>query len=98
MVGWHHQLNEHELEQTLKDDEGQGDMTCFSPWGHKELDTTWQLSKNHNNTNTYLLERFRDSFLHIFATFLLLRFINCINILFNPVYHYIENIVLGIFA
>ena len=24
MVGWHHQLNGHELEQTLGDSEGQG--------------------------------------------------------------------------
>ena len=24
MVGWHHQLNEHEFEQTLRDGEGQG--------------------------------------------------------------------------
>ena len=24
MVGWHHQLNGHELEQTLRDAEGQG--------------------------------------------------------------------------
>ena len=24
MIGWHHRLNGHELEQTLGDDEGQG--------------------------------------------------------------------------
>ena len=26
MVGWHHQLNGHELEQTLGDSEGQGSL------------------------------------------------------------------------
>ena len=26
MVGWHHQLNEHEFEQTLGDSEGQGSL------------------------------------------------------------------------
>ena len=26
MVGWHHQLNGHEFEQTLGDDEGQGSL------------------------------------------------------------------------
>ena len=36
MVGWHHQLNGHEFEQTLGDDEGQGSLACCSPWGHKE--------------------------------------------------------------
>ena len=36
MVGWHHQLNGHELEQTLGDGEGQGILVCCSPWGHKE--------------------------------------------------------------
>ena len=38
MVGWHHQLNGHEFEQTLGDDEGQGSLLvllllllrCFS--------------------------------------------------------------------
>ena len=30
MVGWHHQLNRHEFEQTLGDSEGQGRLVCFS--------------------------------------------------------------------
>ena len=33
MVGWHHQLNGHEFEQTLGDGEGQGSLVCCSPWG-----------------------------------------------------------------
>ena len=40
MVGWHHQLNGHESEQTLRDSEGQGSLACCSPWGQKESDTT----------------------------------------------------------
>ena len=40
MVGWHYQLNGHELGQTLGDGEGQGSLVCCSPWGHIELDTT----------------------------------------------------------
>ena len=36
MVGWHHQLNGHEFEQTLGDGEGEGSLACFGPWGHKE--------------------------------------------------------------
>ena len=43
MVGWHHQLNEHEFEQDLGDSEGQGSLVCYSPWGHNESDTTEQL-------------------------------------------------------
>ena len=30
MVGWHHQLNGHEVEQTLGDGEGQGSLACCS--------------------------------------------------------------------
>ena len=41
MVGWHHQLDGHELGQTEGDGEGQGRLVCCSPWGCKELDTTW---------------------------------------------------------
>ena len=38
MVGWHHQLNGHEFEQTPGDREGQGSLACCSPRGSKELD------------------------------------------------------------
>ena len=40
MVGWHHQLNGHEFEQTPGDSEGQGSLVCSIPWGQKELDMT----------------------------------------------------------
>ena len=42
MVGWHHGLNGYEFEQ---DSEGQGSLTCYSPWGCKELDRTEELKK-----------------------------------------------------
>ena len=44
-LGWHHWLSGHEFEQTQRDSEGQGSLACCSPWGHKESDTTWQLSE-----------------------------------------------------
>ena len=44
MVGWHHQLNGHEFEQTLGNSGGQGSLGCFSLWGHKQSDTTWRLN------------------------------------------------------
>ena len=40
MVGWHHQLDGHEFEQTLGDGEGQGNLACCNPWGQKESDMT----------------------------------------------------------
>ena len=44
MVGWRHQLNGHEFEQTLRDGEGQRGLACCSPCDHKELDTTERLN------------------------------------------------------
>ena len=38
MVGWHHQHNGHESEQTLGGGEGWGNLACCSPWGSKESD------------------------------------------------------------
>ena len=35
MVGWHHQLNEHEFEWTLGVGDGQGGLACCGSWGHK---------------------------------------------------------------
>ena len=40
MVGWYHQINGHEFEQTLSVDNGQGGLACCSPWGRKESNTT----------------------------------------------------------
>ena len=36
MVGWHHWLNRHELEQILGDSDGQGSLACCSPRSLKE--------------------------------------------------------------
>ena len=36
IAGWHHRCNGHEFGQTSGDDEGQGGLVCFSPWGYKE--------------------------------------------------------------
>ena len=43
VVGWHHQLDGHGFEQALGDGEGQGSLTCCSPWDHKKLDMAEQL-------------------------------------------------------
>ena len=40
MAGWHHWLNGHEFGWTAGVGDGQGDLACCSPWGHKKLDTT----------------------------------------------------------
>ena len=44
MVGRHHRLNGHELDQTPGHCEGQRSLACCSPWDHKESDTTEQLN------------------------------------------------------
>ena len=53
MVGWHHRLDGHQFEQTPGDGEGQGSLSCCSPWGHKELDMTERL--NNNNKNNFIV-------------------------------------------
>ena len=52
-VGWHHQLNGHESEQT-PGDSGQGGLACHSPWGCRESDKTEQLN---NLITKYVLQR-----------------------------------------
>ena len=44
MVGWHHQRDGHEFEQSLGFGDGQGSLACCSPCGHKESDTTERLN------------------------------------------------------
>ena len=40
IAGWHHQVSGHELEQTLGDGEGQGNLAGCSSCGRKESDMT----------------------------------------------------------
>ena len=40
MVGWHHQLKEHEFESTLGVGDEQGALACCDSWGRKESDAT----------------------------------------------------------
>ena len=44
LVGWHHRLDGHEVEQALGVGDGQGGLACCSPWGHKQSDTTERLN------------------------------------------------------
>ena len=57
MVGWHHQLNGYEFEQTLGDSEGQGSLVCCSPWGHKQQDMTEQLNNNNDHILTDSIQK-----------------------------------------
>ena len=52
MVACYYQLSEHEFEQAPRVGDGQGGLVCWSPWGHKELDTTELL----NWTDVWLWE------------------------------------------
>ena len=40
MVGRHYRLDGHGFEQAPGVDDGQGSLACYSPWGHKQLDST----------------------------------------------------------
>ena len=45
-VGWHHLLNEHELEQTPGDSEGRGSLAGYNAWGCKEFSDTIERINN----------------------------------------------------
>ena len=72
MVGWHHWLDGHELEQALGDGEGQGSLLCCSPWGSKESDPTEVLNNNG------LLSPWMCGFLSVWS------FLLCFVCLWNP--------------
>ena len=60
MIGWYPWINGHEFEQDLGFSEGQGDLLCYSPWGHKELDTTeWLNMKWVEKTSFTISSLFR---------------------------------------
>ena len=64
LVGWHHRLDGHELEQALGVGDGQGSLTCCSRWDHKESDTNEQL--NWYLFYTPYFKRLSQTFLWVF--------------------------------
>jgi len=54
-VGWHQRLNGHDFEQAPGDGAEQGSLTCCSPWGCKELDTTEQLNNIFHIISNFLV-------------------------------------------
>ena len=54
MAGCHHELNRQESEKAPGDGEGQGCLSCCSPQGCKESDTTERL----NNNNCLIMGQF----------------------------------------
>ena len=60
MVGWYHWYHDimswyhgHEFEQAQGADDGQGSLMFFSPWSHKESDTTKRLNWNWTEVNEW---------------------------------------------
>ena len=54
-VRLHHRVSGPDFEQTPGDSGGQRSLACCSPWGHKELDTTYRLNKSDNNINSNII-------------------------------------------
>ena len=47
----------------------QRSLMCYSPWGHKELDTTKRLTHTHTHTHTHTLEFYIKLFLNLLFNF-----------------------------
>ena len=86
MVGWHHQLNGHELGQTLGNSEGQGSLGCCSPCGHKrvrhDLATEQQNACRHRSSSSLFF-----LFLALVCWSLLPLLIPCSFSMFYPFFH-----------
>ena len=74
MVGWHHWLNGHEFEWTLGVGNGQGGLSCCSPFGDKESDTTERLKWTELNWimkfNLYLVFHNLCYFIYLYTMLL----------------------------
>ena len=62
MIGWHHQLDEHEFDQAPRVGNGQGDLVCCSPWGCKESDITEWLNWTEGDRESFPNSGIRQNF------------------------------------
>ena len=65
MVGWHHQLNGHEFEQTPGDGERQGRLVCYSPWGSQRVGHDWTITITTESTQMLIFNRQRCTLSYI---------------------------------
>ena len=86
IVGWHHWLNGHEFEQAWGVGDGQGGLSCCSPWGHKELDMIELLNWTESFAN----------FVYIFKKLVLNILIISIN--FKPLFHFFSSALILVFS
>ena len=63
MAGWHHRLNGHESEWTLRLGDGQGGLVCWDSWGCEEYDTTEQLNWTDDVISTYENKTLSNTFI-----------------------------------
>ena len=77
MVGWHHQLNRHELGWTPGVGDRQGSLACCGSWGCKELDMTEQLNWIVWTITAHLLHAKHCSLRVIIGTYLNLTPLGC---------------------
>ena len=60
MVGWHHQLNGHELQQTLGDNKGQGNLAVLQSTESKKKKTRLSDRTQQNQIQYFLLSNVLD--------------------------------------
>ena len=84
MAGLHHPCNQNEFGQTLEDDEGQGGLVGFSPWGDKEseLDMTRGLNKNNLSFNVHKITSDVSAFISDTVLFILFYFLSLLEVFF----------------
>ena len=76
MVGWNHQLDGQEFEQTLGVGKGQGALVCCSPWGCEESDRTDRMNNNNNKNRVIFEASLLFLYFHIAYIILLVFFFN----------------------
>ena len=93
-VGWHHQLDGQEFEQTSGVSDGQGSLLCYSSWDHKELDTNERLNWIYHCIYIHLILFIHSSVDKHLRCFHLQAFVN--NVAVNTGYKYLFGSLLSI--
>ena len=77
MVGWDHQINGHEFEQTLGEGEGQRNLACCSPWGWKRIRHDLATEQQQHAKRTTIILLLCDFYhKHTFVSFTLKKYMS----------------------
>ena len=100
MVGWHHQLNGHEFEETPGDSDGQRSLVCCNSWSRR-VGQDLATEQHYNNIRIYVyihmcIYMYVCTYIYFFFIFFSImvyyRILNIVPVLYSMLFSFTQSV------